>query len=343
MTKNPYIAGVAAGGVAALLYLSLATGSAIGLLLFYLAPLPGFIAGFGWGVRAAAIAALGGTVLILASLGLTPAIAYAVSLAIPSVIITHYAFLYRLVGGEENMSDSGSESVPEVEWYPVGNLILIVTLYGGTLAMLTILLLGPSYEAYLAKIGSELDLIMGKATQAGFFKKLKPDQLEQYKKLVQAVLPASTAVLWSLFAFINMWIAAHIVRVSELLTRPWPDFSRIEFPARASLALIIILTLSIILPSLGGLILSAYAGAIMLAFLLLGLAVVHYITRPWPARGLVLFGTYVAVIFIGWGAIVLIVLGVIEPLAELRKRANQAPTLSIEMINQPKIEIRILN
>ena len=35
----------------------------------------------------------------------------------------------------------------------------------------------------------------------------------------------------------------------------------------------------------------------MLAFLLLGLAVVHYVTRSWQARGLILFGTYIAVIF----------------------------------------------
>ena len=326
MTKNPYIAGLVAGGVAALLYLSLATGSAIGLLLFYLAPLPGFIAGFGWGVRAAAIAALAGTILILASLGITPAIAYGASLAIPSVIITHFAFLYRVSDLPQAETVGTAETEVKIEWYPVGNLVLITTLYGGVLAMLAILLLGPSHEAYLAKIGSELDMILGKASEAGFFKKLPPEKLEQYKQLVQAALPASTAILWSLLALINMWIAAHIVRVSELLTRPWPDLSSIELPVKYSFALVIVLGLSLILPGLAGLILSAFAGALMLAFLLLGLAVVHYVTRTWPARGLILFVTYVAAIFIGWGSIVLVVLGAIEPLAQLRKRVIIAPS-----------------
>ncbi len=324
MTKNPYIAGLAAGGVAALLYLSLATGSGMGLLLFYLAPLPGFIAGFGWGVRAAGVAALAGTGLILASLGLTPAIAYGASLAIPSVIITHFAFLYRLSDQTSQQQDQPGE--PQVEWYPVGNLMLIVALYGGLLAMMAVLLLGPTYEAYLDRVGSQLDLIISKATEAGFFKKLKPEQIGHYKSVVQSILPASTAVLWCLLAFINMWIAAHIVRLSEKMSRPWPDLTRIEFPYKSSLALIGLFLLSLAMPGIGGLILSGFVGAMMIAFLLMGLAVVHYLTRPYPARGLILFGTYIAVFFIGWGAIIVIILGVVEPLLQIRRRANIEPS-----------------
>ena len=218
------------------------------------------------------------------------------------------------------------EQQPEIEWYPVGNLVLIVVLYGGLLAMATILLLGPSYEAYLAKVGSQLDLIVSKATQAGFFKQMKPEQMGHYKTVIQAILPASTAIIWSLFTFLNMWIAAHIVRVSDRMRRPWPDFSRMEYPYKSSFALIALSMSSFIIPGLGGLILSGFTGALMIAFLLLGLAVVHYLTRPYPSRGLILFGTYIAVIFIGWGSIILILLGVIEPLAQIRRRANIAPS-----------------
>ncbi|MCP4936871.1 MAG: DUF2232 domain-containing protein [bacterium] len=324
MTKNPYIAGLAAGCVAALLYLSLATGSGMGLLLFYLAPLPGFIAGFGWGVRAAGVAALAGTGLILASLGFTPAIAYGVSLAVPSVIITNFASLYRLSGDPSQQQEEPEQR--QIEWYPVGNLMLIVALYGGLLAMMTVLLLGTSYEAYLDKVGSQLDLIISKAIEAGFFKKLKPEVMGQYKSVVQAILPASTAVLWCLLAYINMWIAAHIVRLSEKLSRPWPDLSRIEFSYKSSFALIGLFFLSFSMPGIGGLILSGFAGAMMIAFLLMGLAVLHYLTRPYPARGLILFGTYITIFFIGWGAIFVIILGVVEPLVQIRRRANIAPS-----------------
>ena len=318
MTKNPFIAGLAAGGVAALLYLSLATGSAIGLLLFYLAPLPGFIAGFGWGVRAAGVAALAGTLLILGSLGVTPATAYCFSLAVPSVIITHYAFLYRV-------AETQNEE-PAIEWYPVGNIILLTTLYGGLLAALTVLLLGSSHEAYMEKVASELDLVLAKAGKAGFFKTLKPQELAQYKQLLQAILPASTAVIWSLFALVNMYIAAHIVRVSELLKRPWPDFSSMDYPYKSSMAFAIILFLSLTLPRLAGLLLSAIAGGMMIAFLLLGLAVVHHVSHAWQARGLILFGTYVAVIFVGWGSLILILVGAIEPFMQFRQRMKAPPT-----------------
>lgn len=322
MTKNPYIAGLVAGGVAALLYLSIATGSATGLLLFYIAPLPGFIAGFGWGVRAALVAALAGIILILASLGLNPAFAYAATLAIPSVIIAHYAFLYRL--SDDLVEEQNGASEPHIEWYPLGRLILIVALCGGVLAMATILLLGSSYEAYLDRIGSQIDVMMSKMGETGFFK--KPEELTQFKDLVHKILPALTAIIWCLFSLLNMWAAAHIVRLSGLLTRPWPDFSLLEYPQNASFALVALMVLSFIVPGLGGLILSGFAGALMMAFLLLGLAVVHYITRPYPARRLILFGTYVAVFFIGWGSIVLIIVGVMEPMIQLRKRMRSNPS-----------------
>ncbi|MCF6197780.1 MAG: YybS family protein [Hyphomicrobiaceae bacterium] len=331
MTKNPLIAGLSAGGVAAVLYLSLATGSGIGLLLFYLAPLPGFIAGFGWGLRAAGIAALSGTLLILASLGVVPATAYCFSLAVPSVLITHYAFLYRLVEPQgEHPHDDQSEAYqpqeeePRIEWYPVGNIILVVALYGGLLGILSVLLIGPSYEAYQNNVTSTIDLIMSKAGNAGILKQLTPEMVAQYKKLVMAILPAATTILWSLFALMNMWLAAHIVRLSELMSRPWPDFSSMDYPFKASLAFVVALFLSLTLPGMAGLLMSALAGSLMLAFLLLGLAVVHHVTRSWQARSLILFGTYVAVIFIGWGALILIVVGAIEPFAQIRQRL-QAP------------------
>ncbi len=324
MIRNPYVAGVVAGGVAALLYLSLATGSTIGLLLFYLAPLPGFIVGFGWGVPAATIAAISGTLLILFGLGKMPAIAYAVSLAIPSVIITRFVFLYRPAPSQTGQPDQ-DDAAFNPEWYPVGRLVLLVTLLGGVLATLAVLALGTSYDSYLDKIGSEINLLMSKADEAGFFRKMSPEKLEQYKHLVQTVLPAATAVLWSLFALVNMWIAAHIVRLSDMLPRPWPDLSRIEFPQITSFILLVLLVLAVILPGLAGLLLSAFAGALMLAFLLLGLAVVHSVSRPWPVRGLFLFATYVAVLFIGWGSLVMVLLGVVEPFVHLRNRVKDPP------------------
>ena len=317
MTKNPIIAGLSAGGTAAVLYLSLATGSGIGLLLFYLAPLPGFIAGFGWGVRAAGIAALSGTLLILVSLGVLPATAYCFSLAVPGVLITHYAFLYRLVGPQNEQPQEGE---PQIEWYPVGNIILVVALYGGLLGILSVLLIGSSYEAYQNNVTSTIDLIMSKAGDAGILKKLTPEILTQYKKLVLAILPASTAILWSLFALMNLWLAAHIVRLSELMSRPWPEFSSMDYPLKASLVFVAALFLSLILPGMAGLLMSALAGSLMMAFLLLGLAVVHNVTRTWQTRSLILFGTYVTVIFIGWGALILIVVGAVEPFVQMRRR-----------------------
>ena len=328
MTRNPYMAGLAAGGVSAVLYLSLATGSFIGVLLFFLAPLPGFIIGFGWGTRAATVTALVGVLLVLIVLGVAPAAAYCFSLALPSVLVTHYAFLYRIPVTKENADEAPKAFASEqpVEWYPIGHIVLLTCYYGAFLAMLSTLIMGPSLEAYQAKIATQIDLAFAGTENSGMFKQLKPEQWEQFKKLVQNILPASTAVLWSLFALINMWIAAHIIRLSGMMQRPWPVFFNMQYPPQTSLLFAGVFVSSLMIPAMPGLLLSALAGALMVAFLLLGLAVIHQVSHLWPARSLVLFGTYVAVIFIGWGALLLILLGGIEPFVNIRQRMKPPPS-----------------
>ena len=61
--------GIGAGAAAALLFASVASGSLLSILLFYLAPLPILIAALGWSHWAALIAALAGAVGLAAVFG----------------------------------------------------------------------------------------------------------------------------------------------------------------------------------------------------------------------------------------------------------------------------------
>ena len=54
-----FLIGIAAGAASALLFASVASGSLISILLFYLAPLPILIAAVGWSHLAGLVAAIG--------------------------------------------------------------------------------------------------------------------------------------------------------------------------------------------------------------------------------------------------------------------------------------------
>ena len=55
---TPLIIGAGSGLVSAALFASAATATALAAVLFYLAPLPLFLAGLGWGTKAALVSAL---------------------------------------------------------------------------------------------------------------------------------------------------------------------------------------------------------------------------------------------------------------------------------------------
>lgn len=342
MLKHPYFVGLGAGAVAAMLFLSITTGSAIGLLLFYLAPLPFYIAGFGWGMRAVVVTALVGGLMILAGLGPVPSVTFLIALALPALILTHFVFMFRYaappddVGTTESRQETpetelelsgkptASESPePVIEWYPSGNLVLIIAIYGGLLAALTVMLLGGSHEAYLKTIDSEFAKITGQARESGLLKEMTDEQLAQFKQAVENLLPASTAILWTLLTLLNIWLAGQIVRVSERLKRPWPDLAWMEFPALFSLLTLFAIGAAMYLPGYGGLLLTGMAGALMMAFLVLGLAIVHAITRGHSGRGLMLFAVYAAVLVIGWGALILIGVALAEPWLGLRQKFSK--------------------
>lgn len=314
---NPILVGLIAGVVAAALYASVVTGSAAGLLLFFIAPLPAFIAGLGWGVSAALAAVASGCLLTVLLLGPLGALLFAVAVTIPAALLTHFAFLYR----ESPQSTEAGETIEdEIQWYPVGHLLLILVIVAGTLAAISVLVLGTSYDAYMSTVGGDIDTMVKQGTEAGVFKPMSADDLARYKTIMAAMLPASTALLLLLLAMLNLWLGGQIVRLSGQLRRPWPDLAAMRLHPAAPLAFLALLAASLAFDGLPGLLVSGYAAALALALVVVGLAIAHYVSRGHPLRGLFLFATYAAAILVGWGALILLVVGLLDPLMDFRKQ-----------------------
>jgi uncharacterized protein YybS (DUF2232 family) len=75
------------------------------------------------------------------------------------------------------------------------------------------------------------------------------------------------------------------------------------------------------LPGLPGLLATGLAGALLFACTLQGLAVIHVYTQAMPLRGLLLAIVYLAILLLGWVAIVVAIIGLAEPSLGLRRRA----------------------
>jgi Predicted membrane protein (DUF2232) len=316
MPPLPLIVGAGAGLVSATLFASAATASSLAGILFYLAPLPIFLAGLGWGGMAVLFAALTGTVVVAAALGPVAAAIFAAAIAVPAVLLTHLTLLSRPAATPQG------QVMGATEWYPPGRLVGWAALMAGALAAVLVLIVAYDQEAYREMIRQVL--------QHSAFKELDRDGTlfteKNVTKLVAVLaraLPAAVAVVWLVITLLNLWVAGLIVDASGRALRPWPDLNAFELPNGLVVVFAVALAASF-LPGLAGLIATGLAGALLLAYVLQGLAVIHVYSRGAPMRGLLLATVYLGILLLGWVALLVAILGLAEPLFGIRERARKS-------------------
>ena len=311
----PLLIGVGSGLISAALFASAATATALAGVLFYLAPLPICLAGLGWGGMAALFSALTGTVIIGAVLGPATAAVFAVSIAAPTALLTHLALLSR-----PSVTPRGQQ-VAALEWYPPGRIVGWAALIAGLLAGLLVLFLGYDQDSYRDSIREILNhSALKELDRDGTL--FTEDTIANLSTMLARALPAAFAVVWLTITLFNLWMAGLIVDASGRALRPWPDLHALELPNAFLLVFAGALAASF-LPGLPGLLATGLAGALLFAYVLQGLAVIHVYSQGVPARGLLLTTVYVGILLLGWVAIIIAILGLAEPLLGLRQRANR--------------------
>src|SRR5207237_772254 len=135
-----------------------------------------------------------------------------------------------------------------------------------------------------------------------------------------AVLPPVAAVLSTLTSIVNLWLAERIVKISGRLRRPPSPLSAMRFPAYAS-ALTAAAVAASFLPGMAGVSAGVLAASLLMAYAILGFAVLHAITRGIKVRPFMLGSAYVAVIVLGWPVIVMSLLGLADSAFDFRGRA----------------------
>jgi hypothetical protein len=309
---------VVAGLASALLMLSIASGASLSFVLFLFSPLPILLVGIGWDHRAAALAAAVGTLVIGVILGLPGVRSYAVSVALPGWWLS-FLVMQRPVGGDRSATaDRGCTP---------GTLVLWCAGLGVVLVMLTIPSFGFSPAAYRAGIAHAVEELLRRQTDTPAGTPLilpSGANADDMAALFAMVAPPIGAVSWMVVALANVWLAARIAQAAGHLARPWPVLSGLRLP-RLTLAVLAAAVALAFAPGLAGLLGQVAAATLFVAFVLLGLAVVHAGTRGFRGRILVLIAVYLMLAIQPWAALCLAVLGALDQFFSLRHRAVRPP------------------
>jgi hypothetical protein len=213
--------------------------------------------------------------------------------------------------------------VGPLEWYPPGRIVGWAALIAGLLAGILVLTIGYDQEAYRDTIRQILEhSTLKELDRNGTV--FTEEAIASLSSVLARALPAAFAVIWLTITLFNLWIAALIVDASGRALRPWPDLRGFELPNLLVPIFAGALAASF-LPGLPGLLATGLAGALLFAYVLQGLAVIHLYSRRLPFRAVLLTAVYLGILLLGWVAIVVAILGLAEPLLGLRQR-GQPPT-----------------
>lgn len=313
--------GIGAGAAAALLFASVASGSWMSIVLFYLAPLPIMIAGIGWSHWAALIAAIAGALAIGVLFGTMLSLAFLAGAGIPAWWLGYLTMLARPGSGD-------GASAAALEWYPPGRLVIWAAGLAALIVVVAIPNFGADAESFRAGLRSALTRML--QIEGGADAVPGVSNTERLFDFLVTAIPPAAAVLATITSLVNLWLAARIVKFSGLLKRPWPQLSAMTFPRPVAAAMAAAMALSFI-GSLVGIIAGVLSASLLMAYGVLGFAVLHALTQGINSRPFLLGGVYASVFVFGWPVLALCLLGLSETAFDLRarvarKRGPPAPT-----------------
>ncbi|MGC1465978.1 MAG: hypothetical protein WA792_09620 [Pseudolabrys sp.] len=305
--------GIGAGAAAALLFASVVSGSLLSIMLFYVAPLPLLIAALGWSHWAAAIGALGGAAALASVFGGFYCLVFLAVVGLPAWWLGYLAMLGRPVQAQGQAQSQAQGQAPAVEWYPPGRLVVWAAVLSAGIILVAIPTFGTDSETFRTGLRGALGQLLQVDGES---------RLENVDRLIDFMviaLPPTAAVLTTITNTLNLYLAARVVHFSGRLRRPWPDLAAMDFPKPAAL----VLGAAVIITFVGGIagvMAGVVSASLLIAFGVLGFAVLHSITRGMGSRAAVLTGTYAAVLVFGWPILALCMLGVAETAIGVRGR-----------------------
>jgi hypothetical protein len=303
---------IAAGCASALMFASMASGALISVLLLYLAPLPLMVAALGWGPLCATIGGIAAAIALGGLFGLPYCIAFVVAIALPAWWLGHLALLGRPMAHQASSGDGAAPVTPVLEWYPIGRILLWIAGFAALTTMSVLLTLGSDAATITGAIGRGLMLIW------------HPDDAsnEEAKRAIEAlarIAPAAAAVVAMMTLTLNLWLAAKVTATSGRLQRPWPDLRSVALPPMTLAALSVAIAFCFV-GGMPAILAQTVTAALMMAYALIGFAVLHTLTLALRNRAIWLSCTYLIVALFSWLMLAMAALGLADAVFGLRQR-----------------------
>jgi predicted membrane protein DUF2232 len=310
--------GVAAGVASALLFASVASGTLLAIPLFYLAPLPILIAAVGWSHVAGLVAAVVAAASLAAVLGGFFFVSFLIGIGLPAWWLGYLALLARPTGPAPG----------DLEWYPVGRIILWAAVLAALVVAFGVLAIGLDAESFRSGLRAAIERLLGlrgDAPKRPTFRLPGLGEMDGVEFLV-LVAPPTAAVVALITNLLALWLAGRVVKVSGRLKRPWPDLAAVSFPPSAH-GLLAAAMAATFLPGMIAIIAGVFSASLLAAYALLGLAVLHALTRGVGGRGFILGSVYGAIFVFGWPVLLMALVGLADALLDLRGRtaASRGP------------------
>ena len=307
---------IAAGCASALMFASIISGALVSLLLFYLAPLPLMVAALGWGPLCATFGGTAAAAGIGAIFGLPYCIAFAITVALPAWWLGHLALLARPANKDASSGDGASPAAPDLEWYPVGRILLWIAGFVAMTTMAALLTVGTDAATITDALRRFLQRILDLRDVA------PTPETEQLINAFVTMAPAAAAMFAMTTLTLNLWLAAKITATSGRLHRPWPDLRSVALPPMTLAALCVAIAFCFT----GGLlaiIAQLVTVALMMAYAFTGFAVLHTLTLALKSRAFWLGCTYTIMVVFVWPVIAMVVLGLADAIFGIRQRFRQ--------------------
>jgi hypothetical protein len=249
--------------------------------------------------------------LLIASLPF--AVGYFLALGGPSALSAYLAYL--------NRSDPAGTGA--IQWYPPGRLLAAMSVYGGALPILVLPLFGGSYEVLREPMGDYFRRFSARTASDLNMPPLSEAQIDSLTEFLLSVLPAALSAYWLMIFAINLYLAGRIARASDRLGRDWPDLASLAYPTAFPLLAVAAFAASFA-PGVLGVVGTSFSGALLVAYVIAGLALMHFIARgraPW-----LLWLVYGALLLLGpYAALALTLAGLLEPVINLKRRLGAPP------------------
>jgi hypothetical protein len=299
---------LAGGCASALMFASIMSGALISLLLLYLSPLPLMVIALGWGPLSATIASAAASFALAAIFGIHYGVGFIIGVAAPSWWLGHLALLGRGVASSGN-----GTTAPDIEWYPVGRILVWIAGFASLTTFCALLMLGTDAAAILGAMKHDVQRILE-------IRGITAD--EGVLDALVTIMPACGVIGMIVTLTLNLWLAGKITAMSGRLRRPWPDLRTAALP-KAALAALCVATACTLAGGMLAIFAEIVTSALMMAYGFAGFAVLHTLTLALKSRAVWLGCTYVVVAVFGWPVLAMVALGLADAVFGLRQRYLQ--------------------